>query len=175
MYSWQQGVLFLVRQESQECYVFISDVGIRGIYLSLTLCTAKFKQRDYSCSLVKSFSLQTTKWTTLVFVYYQTLSILGRWRFSIIICTCKIFFFSTGKHFGLLLPALHIFKKWKLPRCSAYFGSRSSGWYQGADFFTKFIPWKTRRRDLKIKMFGIRNRGKIAGFNEFDELPHFID
>ena len=37
-------VLFLAGQESQEC--FISDVGICGIYLSLTLGTAKFKQID---------------------------------------------------------------------------------------------------------------------------------
>ena len=31
---------------------FIAEVGIRGPYLSLTL--AKFKQLDYSCSLIHS-------------------------------------------------------------------------------------------------------------------------
>ena len=33
-------------QESRECFDFISDVGICGIYLSLVLGTAKFKQLD---------------------------------------------------------------------------------------------------------------------------------
>ena len=40
---------FLALQESRECCIFISDVGFRGIYLSLTLGilgTAKFKQLD---------------------------------------------------------------------------------------------------------------------------------
>ena len=46
MYTWKQGFLFLIGQESWECCVFISDVGIRGIYLSLALDTAKFKQLD---------------------------------------------------------------------------------------------------------------------------------
>ena len=46
MLTWQQEVLFLAGQESRERFVFISDVGIRGIYLSLTLGTAKFKQLD---------------------------------------------------------------------------------------------------------------------------------
>ena len=32
--------VFLAGQKSQECCLFISDVGIRGIYLSLTLGTA---------------------------------------------------------------------------------------------------------------------------------------
>ena len=32
----KKGVLFLAGQEIQECYAFISDVRIRGIYLSLT-------------------------------------------------------------------------------------------------------------------------------------------
>ena len=41
---------FLAGQESQECCVYISDAGIRGIYLSLTLGTAKFKQLDQSYS-----------------------------------------------------------------------------------------------------------------------------
>ena len=35
--------------------IFISDVGIRSIYLSLTLGTAKFKQLDLSWSLKKSY------------------------------------------------------------------------------------------------------------------------
>ena len=42
---------FLARQGSLECCGFITDVGTHGIYLSLTLCTVKFKQRDYSFSL----------------------------------------------------------------------------------------------------------------------------
>ena len=33
-------------QESQEGCAFISDVGTRDIYLSLTLGTSKFKQLD---------------------------------------------------------------------------------------------------------------------------------
>jgi len=40
---------FLAGQESRECCAFISEVGIRGIYLSLTLGTAKFKELDESC------------------------------------------------------------------------------------------------------------------------------
>ena len=36
MCIWQQ-VLFLEGQENRECYVFITDVGTSGIYLSLTL------------------------------------------------------------------------------------------------------------------------------------------
>jgi hypothetical protein len=39
----------LAGQESRECCAFISEVGIRGIYLSLTLGTAKFKELDESC------------------------------------------------------------------------------------------------------------------------------
>ena len=46
MRTWQQGFLFLAGQESQKCCVFISGVGIRSIYFSLTLGTAKFKQLD---------------------------------------------------------------------------------------------------------------------------------
>ena len=45
MRTWQQGDLVLAGKESQECCVFVYEVGIRGIYLSLTLCAAKF-----SCS-----------------------------------------------------------------------------------------------------------------------------
>ena len=54
MYSWQKGVLFLARQESRKCCVFISDGTLSGLFLSLTIGgTAKFKQLDLSCSLDK--------------------------------------------------------------------------------------------------------------------------
>ena len=43
---WKQGNVFLAGQESRNCFVFFSDVGIRSIYLSLTLGTAKFKLLD---------------------------------------------------------------------------------------------------------------------------------
>ena len=46
-----RDIWFLAGQESRECCIFISYVGIRGIYLSLTLGKAKFKQLDLSCSL----------------------------------------------------------------------------------------------------------------------------
>ena len=46
MWTWQQGIMFLAGQESRECCVFITDVWTRGIYLSLTLGTVKFKQLD---------------------------------------------------------------------------------------------------------------------------------
>ena len=46
MYSWQQGVFFSVGQENRECCIFTSDVRIRGIHLSLTLGSSKFKQID---------------------------------------------------------------------------------------------------------------------------------
>ena len=52
----EQGVLFLEGQENRKCCVFISDIGIRGIYLSLTLCTAKLKLLDESCAL-QNFSI----------------------------------------------------------------------------------------------------------------------
>ena len=42
--TWQQGDLVFAGQESLECFVSIYDVGIRCIYLSLTLGTTKFKQ-----------------------------------------------------------------------------------------------------------------------------------
>ena len=45
MCTWKKGVLFLAGLESRE-FVFIFDVGTRGIYLSLPLGTAKFKQID---------------------------------------------------------------------------------------------------------------------------------
>ena len=46
MRCWKQGDEFLAGQESRECFDFIFDVGICGIYLSLALGTAKFKQLD---------------------------------------------------------------------------------------------------------------------------------
>ena len=55
MCTWYQGDLFLAGQESRECYIFISDIGIRGIYLSLTLGTAKFKQLDDLSAAFKMF------------------------------------------------------------------------------------------------------------------------
>jgi len=39
----KEEVFFLAGQESRECCVFISDVGISGMYLSLIDCTTKFK------------------------------------------------------------------------------------------------------------------------------------
>ena len=44
--GWKQGDRFLAGQEGRDCFDFISDVGIRGIYLSLALDTAKLKQLD---------------------------------------------------------------------------------------------------------------------------------
>ena len=44
MRGWKQGDT--AGQESRDCFDFISDVGFRGIYLSLTLGTAKFKQLE---------------------------------------------------------------------------------------------------------------------------------
>ena len=46
MRAWKQGDGFLAVQESRDCFDFISDVVICGIYLSLALGTAKFKQLD---------------------------------------------------------------------------------------------------------------------------------
>ena len=43
MCGWKQGDMCLA---GQECFDFNSDVGICGIYLSLALGTAKFKQLD---------------------------------------------------------------------------------------------------------------------------------
>ena len=37
MRGWKQGDMFLAGQESRDCFDFISDVGIRGIYLALVL------------------------------------------------------------------------------------------------------------------------------------------
>ena len=53
MRSLKHGDMFLAGQESRDYFDFISDVGIRGIYLSLALGTAKFKQLDQSCSFLK--------------------------------------------------------------------------------------------------------------------------
>ena len=46
MRGWKQGDAFLAGQEGRGCFDFISVVGIRGIYLSLALGTAKFRQLD---------------------------------------------------------------------------------------------------------------------------------
>ena len=46
MRGWKQVDMFLEGQESRDCFDFISDNEIRGIYMSLTLGTAKFKQLD---------------------------------------------------------------------------------------------------------------------------------
>ena len=46
MRGWKQGDGFMGGQESRDCFDFISDVVIRGIYLSLALGTVKFKQLD---------------------------------------------------------------------------------------------------------------------------------
>ena len=43
----KQGILLLGRAKKPKMlYLIISDVGIRGIYLSLTLGTTKFKQLE---------------------------------------------------------------------------------------------------------------------------------
>ena len=46
MSGWKQGDGYLAGQESRDCFVFISDAVICGIYLSLALDTAKFKHLD---------------------------------------------------------------------------------------------------------------------------------
>ena len=46
MRGWKQGDMILAGQEIRDCFDLISDVGIRSIYLSLALGTAKFKQLD---------------------------------------------------------------------------------------------------------------------------------
>ena len=46
MYGCKQGYMFLAWQESRDWFDFISDVGIRGIHLSLALGNAKLKQLD---------------------------------------------------------------------------------------------------------------------------------
>ena len=54
MRGWKQGYMFLAGKESRDCFDFISDVGIRGFYLSLAPGTANFKQLDLSCSFGKT-------------------------------------------------------------------------------------------------------------------------
>ena len=44
-------IWFLAGQGSRECCIFTSDVKNRGIYLSLTLGTANFKQLDGSFTI----------------------------------------------------------------------------------------------------------------------------
>ena len=46
MRGGKQGDGFLAVQESRDCFDLISGVVICGIYLSLALGTAKFKQLD---------------------------------------------------------------------------------------------------------------------------------
>ena len=46
MSGWKEGDMFLAGQKSRDCFDLISDVGIRGTYLSLALGPAKFKQLD---------------------------------------------------------------------------------------------------------------------------------
>ena len=49
MRGWKQGRYVYgnaIAQEGGDCFDFISDVVIRGIYLSLAFDTAKFKQLD---------------------------------------------------------------------------------------------------------------------------------
>ena len=45
MRGWKQ-ICVLAGRESRDCFDFISDLEIRGIYLSLALGTAKLKQLD---------------------------------------------------------------------------------------------------------------------------------
>ena len=54
MRSLKHGDMFLAGQESRDYFDFISDVGIRGIYLSLALGTANSNNYvDQSCSFLK--------------------------------------------------------------------------------------------------------------------------
>ena len=46
MRGWKQGDIFLAGQESRDCFDFISDLGIHGVYLSLALDAAKLKKVD---------------------------------------------------------------------------------------------------------------------------------
>ena len=46
MRGWKYGDMFSAGQESQDCFDFFSDVKVRGIYFSLALGIAKFKQLD---------------------------------------------------------------------------------------------------------------------------------
>ena len=59
MHGWKQGDMFLADQESRDCYDFISDVGICGVYLSLALGTAKFKHKiDHVLSIFKKIIIK---------------------------------------------------------------------------------------------------------------------
>ena len=49
MRGWKQGDMILAEQESRDYFDFISDAGIRGIYLSLRLLV--LPNSNYSCSL----------------------------------------------------------------------------------------------------------------------------
>ena len=51
--------VFLAGQKSQECCLFISDVGIRGIYLSLALGTALLLYCHNECYVGKADQNQT--------------------------------------------------------------------------------------------------------------------
>ena len=64
----EQGDAFLAGQESRDCFHFISDVGIRGIYLPLALGTAKFKQLKYIH--LDLFYVFQTSMDLLIYVYY---------------------------------------------------------------------------------------------------------
>ena len=46
MCDWKQEDMILAGQESRDCLDFISDVVIRGIYLSLALGIAEFKKLE---------------------------------------------------------------------------------------------------------------------------------
>ena len=46
MCTWQQGYMVFGRARMPRMLFFISDVGIRDIYLLLTLGPAKFNQLD---------------------------------------------------------------------------------------------------------------------------------
>ena len=57
--TWQQSIGILAGQESQECFFFISNVEIRGIYLSLTLGNAKILNKINQVLLFKKKYLST--------------------------------------------------------------------------------------------------------------------
>ena len=65
----KREIWFLAGQVSRECCIFISDVGILGIYLFLTLGAAKFKfQLDLSCSLHRFSSKLKISVISLIFI-----------------------------------------------------------------------------------------------------------
>ena len=55
MCTWNREIWFLAGQENQKCCIFITNVGIRGIYLSLTLGTVKFKRLEINHVLFMHF------------------------------------------------------------------------------------------------------------------------